>query len=258
MDKSRSDRIARAVREHLDAGNSLLALLLFGSRVSGAADVDSDYDILAITRFHQPSRVIVADEMTLDVIFGSPVQFQRKMQHRSINNDNFTLNNFAVSSILWDPDGMAERMRRRAKQEYAEGPRALEAKEAAEVARALKKMLRVVASRIQRSQRSPEENLLNIFRIEEIVAKAIFAYFRAEREWTQAFYKVVREQLPGHVRLHELWLQHVKTVSDTEAHLESAIALIGHVEARLLAHRDSPGRREEGPMNLGHIDVLDD
>ncbi|MGA2888583.1 MAG: hypothetical protein ABSE51_11070 [Terracidiphilus sp.] len=258
MDKQTSEAVTRTAFRLLDNDNRLKGLLLFGSRVFGNVDARSDYDILAITNLPRSSEVVVEDGMVLDFIFGTPGQFRRRMNLRTRDNNNFTLNNFAESIILYDPQNVASRLQTEAKKMYVDGPVPMTVDEALDTAHALRKMLRVVKSRIERSHKSSEENMLNILRLDEIASKAVYAFFRAERRWTQAFFKVVREQLIGFPEFQHLWEQHVATFSNVEEHLRTGTALIDSVCARLAQQRGLHRGPEESPMNLGNVDILDE
>lgn len=211
--------VERAVRLLRSRGTlaDVDAVLLFGSYESAKQDSQSDVDLILI----HPSRVfqmlVRADDLTIDVVCDTFEGFRNRLNASQPDNNNFILNILLSSKILVASSDKARKLQDEAREVYSHGPPGLSDADAAVARNALIRMKLSAEHLSARAVKSDEDAAFARFKMDRLVLRTIYLYFKAKRQWTSSFHATARSLKAPFPDLYELWLGYVAAASARDA-----------------------------------------
>lgn len=191
--------------EHIPECSGREAVLVFGSHARRQANAWSDVDLLIIgPKINRAYRE--CSGFSLDLICETRDSVLEKLKKQDRVNNHFLLNILSEAEVIWDPREVGRSLKESAGRIWTEGPAALSAAEARQAERAIQLMLRSAKAEPERlCTYNVEQRTLCRMRLDQVVSRAIYLFFKARRRWTSSFPQTVLWAKQQEPPLYQLW-----------------------------------------------------
>lgn len=170
-----------------------IAVLLFGSSVNGSSTENSDLDLLVISRSKHSRKFINYGNLRIDLMVTSADAIHKKINAKSLFNNNVTIDILRKARVLFDRDNVAKELIDQAREMHSKGPAPITKIEREKLAADLKIML---LSHINSLSKYDLQNIEHIsiarMRQDQILKRAIYSYFKEKRLWSSSFFNLAK------------------------------------------------------------------
>lgn len=170
------------------------AIVLFGSCARQTQRPQSDIDVLLISKRIRFRDVIASHPYDIDLLVTPAAKLQADLVKKHKFNNNLVMDIFRQCTILQDTDQIAGRLMQQASALFEQGPVAMSPGEAERAQHELKAGKVALGQMLRKfDSASLQDRALAQMRQDQIVKQAFYLYFKARRQWSSAFHKLIEQ-----------------------------------------------------------------